>query len=177
MKRHLIQWHRLGTYDPYWAVLPYADKRGGQWDRAEFFATGEAEVENTFARLQALHLTARPGRALDFGCGVGRLTRALARRFSNVVGVDISAPMLAEARAAGQLSNIEFILNQRSDLNTLDSDSFDFIYSNVVLQHMIPKLQVGYIQEFCRFGISNPFTSEIFHLAGLFASASAEFCA
>ncbi len=39
-------------------------------------------------------------RALDFGCGAGRSTRFLRRLgFDSVVGVDISEPMVAQARA------------------------------------------------------------------------------
>ena len=37
--------------------------------------------------------------ALDFGCGAGRLSRALAAHFEHVVGVDVSASMIETARA------------------------------------------------------------------------------
>jgi SAM-dependent methyltransferase len=44
----------------------------------------------------------RPGdRAADVGCGTGILTRLLAERGLDVVGVDANEDMLAEARAAG----------------------------------------------------------------------------
>ena len=39
-------------------------------------------------------------RALDFGCGVGRLTRALGMRFESAFGVDISAGMVEQAQTA-----------------------------------------------------------------------------
>src|SRR4051812_28941152 len=39
----------------------------------------------------------RPGRLLDLGCGTGRLLVAFARRGYRVLGVDLSADMLAVA--------------------------------------------------------------------------------
>ena len=53
------------------------------------------------ARLRRRRLartTWRRDRALDFGCGVGRLTRALGTRFESALGVDISAGMIEQAR-------------------------------------------------------------------------------
>ena len=40
-------------------------------------------------------------RVLDLACGQGRMSRYLARRGADVVGVDVSAAMLGKARAAG----------------------------------------------------------------------------
>ncbi len=42
-----------------------------------------------------------PGRLIDLGCGTGRLLLAFARRGYWVLGVDLSAEMLAEAPAEG----------------------------------------------------------------------------
>ena len=52
-----------------------------------------------FRQLEDLGVTVSRGRALDFGCGAGRLTRALAARFESVVGVDVADAMLDKARA------------------------------------------------------------------------------
>ena len=91
-------WDDLALVDPYWAVLAAEGKRDGGWGLDEFFATGEADVEQILATADQLGRPARRERALDFGCGVGRLTRALARRFDEAVGVDVSARMLEQAR-------------------------------------------------------------------------------
>ena len=40
-------------------------------------------------------------RVLDLACGQGRMSRYLARRGADVLGVDVSAAMLSKARAAG----------------------------------------------------------------------------
>ena len=60
--------------------------------------TGEREIALLFHRLAALQLPVPHGQALDFGCGVGRLTQALARRVARVVGADISPVMIDLAR-------------------------------------------------------------------------------
>ena len=64
----------------------------------EFFATGEAEFAHVSRVAETLGRPGRRGRALDFGCGVGRLTRALGERFESAIGVDISAGMVEQAR-------------------------------------------------------------------------------
>src|SRR5690606_32735946 len=99
-ERHRRQWEALGASDPYWAVLTDPTKRHGKWDKEEFFRTGAREIDGALSRAAAFGMPIRSGIALDYGCGVGRLTRALAERFERVIGVDISAAMLAQARAA-----------------------------------------------------------------------------
>jgi ubiquinone/menaquinone biosynthesis C-methylase UbiE len=152
MKRHIQQWQRLGASDPYWAVLTDPSKRHGRWTRAEFFATGEAEIQALLERLEQLQLVPTMGKALDFGCGVGRLSRALAKRFRKVAAVDISESMLAEAKAANSalFPNIDFVHNTVPDLQIFTSETFDFIYSNIVLQHIARPYQEAFLREFCR---------------------------
>ena len=89
---------RLRADGPPRAILTEPDKRHGGWDVEEFFASGRAEVDEAIGRLGALGLRPRRGRALDFGCGVGRLTQALAWHFDECVGVDIAPSMVEHAR-------------------------------------------------------------------------------
>jgi ubiquinone/menaquinone biosynthesis C-methylase UbiE len=75
--------------------------------------------------------------ALDFGCGVGRLTRALAKDFRRCYGVDISESMIAKARELNQsLPGCEFVLNTQGDLALFPDNHFDMIYTCRVLQHL-----------------------------------------
>src|SRR5438034_9687481 len=96
--RHVRDWEELAELDPLWAVLSDPGRSGGRWPIDEFFATGEGEVSG------ALDVAANLGRpqefeqALDFGCGLGRLTRALAGRFRRCVGGDVSPRMIVRAR-------------------------------------------------------------------------------
>ena len=60
--------------------------------------------------------------ALDFGCGVGRLTQALAEHFERVAGVDIAASMIARARQENRHGDrVRYVVNERSDLAGLGS--------------------------------------------------------
>ncbi|CAN5168072.1 hypothetical protein BH11PSE11_BH11PSE11_18310 [soil metagenome] len=149
--RYRQQWEALGSYDPYWAVISDPAKRRGKWNKEEFFQSGIIEIGDVLARLNALGLTPNFDVALDFGCGVGRLSSALAKHFKRVLGVDISQSMLTEARSANaHIGNIEFIHNIEQNLRVVDSGSVDFLYSNLVLQHMPRERQEIFIREFCR---------------------------
>jgi len=86
--------------------------------------------------------------ALDFGCGVGRLTQALAEHFERVAGVDIAASMIARARQENRHGDrVRYVVNERSDLAGLGSERFDLILSLLVLQHMEPAYALGYVAE------------------------------
>jgi SAM-dependent methyltransferase len=88
----------------------------------------------------AFHFDFVPERTLDFGCGVGRLVIPFARAGSNVVGVDISRSMLAEARRNCEqlrLSNVE-LLHSDDGLSAV-SGRFDLVHSCLVLQHIPPR--------------------------------------
>lgn len=147
-------WTRLGEQDPLWAVCVAPGTRGGRWDVDAFFAAGRQEVDAALAELSGLGLNPGRGRALDFGCGVGRLSQALAGHFDTVTGVDIAPSMLARARSLaaerGFASRIEFLLNPATDLSLVATGSADVVYSSLVLQHLPPVLQVGYLREFVR---------------------------
>jgi len=144
-------WGVLGEDDPLWAILSDPRKRGGHWDLAEFFAAGEAEIAALDADCRALNLPERRKYALDFGCGVGRLSRALAQRYERVTGVDISSSMVAHARRLNaDRPQLEFVENAQSDLRFVDDACVDLVYSVITLQHMPAVLQRKYIAEFLR---------------------------
>ncbi len=148
LRRH---WNHLAKEDFFWAVLTKHEKRGGNWDHAEFFATGISDVAADLYRVRSLVPSMRWGRALDFGCGVGRLTQALALHFESVAGVDIAEEMLAVAETYNQFpSRVQYFHNDRPNLGLFSDDSFDFIYSRITLQHMEPRYMKLYIREFVR---------------------------
>jgi trans-aconitate methyltransferase len=128
-------WDDLALVDPFWAVLAADDKRGGGWEPTEFFATGEADVEEMLATAAQLGRPTRHERALDFGCGVGRLTRALARRFDEAVGIDVSERMLEHARRLNaDTPNVTFASSDEPP-----PEPFDLVVANLVLQHLPSK--------------------------------------
>lgn len=142
-------WDRLGRADPFWAVLTDPEKKGGRWREEEFFATGRAEVAALVERVADL-LPAR-GRALDFGCGPGRLTQALAERFERVDGVDVAPSMVELARRLNRHGvRCVYHLNPRPDLALFPDGAFDLAYSNITLQHLRPRLALRYLAELVR---------------------------
>jgi SAM-dependent methyltransferase len=143
-------WQSLAEKDALSAILTDHTKAGGKWDLAEFFATGEAEVETVIGHLKKLGMTLDVDRAaLDFGCGVGRLTQAVARRFASCAGVDISAEMIQRAQSLNQYPQCRYMVNSSASLPFGDGE-FSFIYCNIVLQHVPRHFATNYLREFVR---------------------------
>ncbi|HWJ69857.1 MAG TPA: class I SAM-dependent methyltransferase [Sphingobium sp.] len=129
-------WRLWGERDPYYAVLTDPRFRSGSIgaNRQEFFASGEASVGHWLAQIEQ-HFGALPrGRALDFGCGVGRLTIPLSGHFGAVVGLDIAPAMLDEARRNSVGRAIDYRLSD--DTLSQVEGAFDFVISCIVLQHI-----------------------------------------
>ena len=144
-------WSKLGHEDPLWAVLSRADKRGGRWDADEFFATGREEIDVQMQMLVGRGWPRERGLALDFGCGAGRVSRALAAHFDHVVGLDVSASMLDTARRLNaDMTNLEFRENTSARLEGIGDASVDLVYSMMTLQHIPTALAAGYVEEFFR---------------------------
>jgi ubiquinone/menaquinone biosynthesis C-methylase UbiE len=144
-------WTTLGEADPLWAVCVDPARRGGGWDLDEFLATGRAEIAGAMSELDRHGSCARRDSALDFGCGVGRLTSALSRHFGTVTGVDISPSMLEHARRIlASDPGCRVVLGDGPDLAGFGDDSFDLVYSSLVLQHIAPGLADAYLAEFVR---------------------------
>jgi SAM-dependent methyltransferase len=130
-------WDELGELDPLWAVLTEPQLRFGYWDPSAFFRTGQEEIDEILAVAKRLERPARFERALDFGCGVGRLTRALAPYFRECHGTDISESMINRAIMLNQgVANCKFILNVNSDLAQFNDGSYDLVITRRVLQHL-----------------------------------------
>jgi SAM-dependent methyltransferase len=116
-----------------------------------FFATGRGEIREVLEKIKQAGIALKFNRALDFGCGLGRLSQPLGEAFVVVDGVDVSASMIEKAKAFNRLAaKVFYHLNVRTDLNNFTADSYDFIYSNICLQHIPTKFQASYISGFMR---------------------------
>jgi SAM-dependent methyltransferase len=143
-------WESLAQRDAFHAILTDETKAGGKWDVAEFMATGAAEIETVLRHLAELKCVPDwNGAALDFGCGVGRLTQALGRHFASCVGIDISESMIRKAQVLNKLAHCRYVQNSEAQL-PFPNATFSFIYSNIVLQHIPPRLAKEYLREFVR---------------------------
>lgn len=144
-------WEELGEKDPLWAVLTVDEMRGNKWNPEAFFKTGVEFIDGVRARLAQVGLSAKGKHAVDFGCGVGRLTQALAPYYETVTGVDISAPMIEKANEFNHLGDrVRFVVNAKPDLGIFQDGSLDYVQTFIVLQHMHPRHQAGYMREFAR---------------------------
>ena len=146
-------WDGLGRVDPLWAILAYPERHRGGWEGHEddFFATGRRAVDEVVAMLDRVGAPASMDRALDFGCGAGRLTQGLAGHLERVDGVDIAASMIELARRHNRAGDrVTYHLNESGDLALFDDDTFDLVLSIIVLQHIPNDLKTGYLEEFVR---------------------------
>jgi ubiquinone/menaquinone biosynthesis C-methylase UbiE len=144
-------WEKLGEQDPMWAILSDPSKKGRKWDPVGFFQSGETDINRLLGEVKAVGFPLTPGTALDFGCGLGRLTQALCSHFDRCYGVDISSTMLAEANRYNRFGDAcKYVLNAGSDLHCFVDNTFDFIYSHLVLQHIPPDAGAQYVLEFVR---------------------------
>jgi SAM-dependent methyltransferase len=144
-------YEQVGRDDPFYAVLTHHGFRGGRWDPDAFFETGRDEIRGVMEYVAALPWELKRDLALDFGCGVGRLTQALAGEFEEVVGIDISDTMIERAiEHDHHPGRVRYLVNTSGDLRLLERDAFDFVYSSITLQHIPPEHQESYIREFVR---------------------------
>lgn len=141
-----FSWNTFAETDAMGAVLT-----GNEWDESSFYDSGQAEVDSLMDEISHVYPELRKERAMDFGCGLGRLSFALKPHFSRVTGVDISSKMIEQAAANSRYSKeVEFLLNESESLEKVPSASFDFLLSLIVLQHIARKFIKDYLKEFLR---------------------------
>src|SRR5438132_9334887 len=107
-------------------------------DDADFFATATEVINGLEWELRRVPLTQRGNwRALEIGCGPGRLMRPMSRHFVEIHGVDVSDEMIALAKE--KLRGIPHAYPHHasgSDLALFPDNHFDFVYSYAVFQHI-----------------------------------------
>jgi len=145
------EWEKWGKTDPYFGVLTapqFRTKNLNDETKKEFFDSGVKDVEHAVDMVKRHIAPAfKPRRALDFGCGTGRLVIPLAAIANEVVGVDVAESMLECARANCEersIRNVSFV--QGDDTLSGIKGSFDFIHSYIVLQHIPPQRGIDIIR-------------------------------
>ncbi len=135
------EWERWGKFDPYYGVFSEPRFRMDKLTpeaKQEFFDSGERHLHHVLEVCRAqLDPTFTPRRALDFGCGTGRIVIPLAMVTDEVVGLDVSDSMLSEARKNCEergLNNVR-LLKSDDQLSNLEG-GFDLIHSFIVFQHI-----------------------------------------
>ncbi len=137
-----LAWKRWGEQDPYYGVITDPKYRSDNLTdeaREHFFASGRSHARHVLAicAKRVLRRDFHPARMLDFGCGVGRLLVSFAENVDQVVGVDVSEGMLAEARRVCEQRGLGNVTLAVSD-DTLSQveGTFDLIHSAIVFQHI-----------------------------------------
>lgn len=151
MADHKDLWESVGTSEAYYAVATFDRYRGSNLDeplREEFFESGRTYLEEIWPIFEEMHGGEfRPVRAVDYGCGVGRVLIPLTQRAETAVGIDISETMLAECRrnleAAGA-GNFELV--EAREFLESEPAGFDLAHSYIVIQHVDPKIGYGIIR-------------------------------
>jgi len=151
-KNKIKNWEGFAKTDPLWSILTDPNKKDGKWDVDEFFKTGKDEIDIVFNYLEKNNVSpTNKQRAIDFGCGVGRLTRAIHTRFDDTLGIDASSQMVFLANKYHEdITELNFKQNTTDHLHFIEDKSISFIYTAIVLQHIPPKVSYNFIAEFCR---------------------------
>ncbi|MEM1319721.1 MAG: class I SAM-dependent methyltransferase [Bacteroidota bacterium] len=143
-------WDQFGKEDPFWAIITRPEMKGNKWEEEAFFATGQGRARKVTKKINRLLPNFRFQSALDFGCGVGRITQALADHFEAANGVDIAPSMIKLAKELNKKSNCHYFLNEKNDLSLFKAEQFDLVFSVITLQHMQPRYAKNYLAEFLR---------------------------
>jgi SAM-dependent methyltransferase len=145
-------WESNAKADALYSILG-TDRNHDAWDKKNFFEAGTEEISSVFRFMENTGVRiANLGRFMDFGCGVGRNTRALMSMFQSGLGVDISALMIEDAvqYAKDDKRQARYVVNKEPNLAFVADRSIDFVYCHIVLQHNPAPLQQAYIAEFLR---------------------------
>jgi SAM-dependent methyltransferase len=139
-------WTHLGKASPHYSVLTgtqFLPQKMSEESVEVFYASGVDEAETIAAMLERFAFSRREEKiCVEYGCGLGRVTLALAKMFNVVHGYDISPThlALAENRAREtRATNVKFHLCS-AELIVEDLEPCDFFYSRLVFQHNPPPL-------------------------------------
>jgi SAM-dependent methyltransferase len=113
------------------------------WEQV--LASGRADLQRGLERTKW-----RPTRAqtvVDIGCGVGRMSQALAEYAGRVVGVDIAPALLAEAREKNRAPQVSFEQLDGKNILVKSVAAADAVFSYEVLYLIPPPIVATYFQD------------------------------
>lgn len=134
------RWQRFAEEAPQFYILtdPELARLDPEERRQQFFSSGEADVKDALACVDRWNHGW--GCAVEIGCGIGRLTLPLARRFAETRAIDVAPTMLKHLQNNAHAAGIENILTYQPD-EAWDDGEVDYVYSLLVFQH-VPELKI-----------------------------------
>jgi SAM-dependent methyltransferase len=134
-----FHWNVIAARYPFFGVLTnerYLPQNLTREAIEEFYSSGPPDVEHAVAMLRRVgDGQFAPDSALDFGCGVGRVTFPMTAYAKRVYGVDVADEMLSIARQQARSRGVGDI--QWS--TTLPPARVDWVNSVIALQHIPPE--------------------------------------
>ena len=143
------EWDARARKDAFYYVASWRK----DWNVADFLKSGVQDYQRFVAPvLNQCGFSPEGKRMLELGCGAGRMTHSFATHFAYVTALDVSAQMLDRARhLLPKVGNIMWGQANGVDLSAVASESMDFVFSYLVLQHLPhQKLACAYIREMLR---------------------------
>lgn len=141
------QWNSIAQINAFYGVDSIDEFEKSNIDENLFYKRGAETVERFLEEIK-LRNTVQMSMA-EIGCGLGRMSHCFADKFGKVYSFDVSDEMIRRATAKfREKKNLEFILGSGSDLKPLNSSSVDFVFSFIVLQHVLTAdIVLNYIKE------------------------------
>lgn len=136
-------WDAYALSDPMHAILTWPSKAGNRWTPEEFFANGVSDWDKIKGIAQGRSLPLGD-RVLDYGCGMGRMSQAMAQEGREVIGYDISGEMLDLAR-----THLPETLAGRVEYVSEVASGYSMVVSFLTLQHNPPAQQLEMLDQMC----------------------------
>jgi SAM-dependent methyltransferase len=117
----------------------------GKTGWADFLNSGREELAKAFA---LTHMrTGQELALLEIGCGMGRLSYALADHFGSVLGVDVSPALIDVALAHKDRDNIAFETGDGTHIDPSTRTSFDTVFSYEVFHYVGEQSLLNYFRD------------------------------
>ena len=143
------EWDARARKDAFYYIASWRK----DWDVSAFLNSGEEDYERLVRPMLDRAGFSPAGKTLlELGCGAGRMTHSFAARFGQVIALDVSAQMIDRAQQIlPKVQNIAWMHANGKDLDAVGSESVDFAFSYLVLQHLPNDKSVcGYVRELLR---------------------------